>query len=73
MDMKEVKAAAELALLNAHCFDEEAQAVFRFAILAIPVVEAAERAHGIKSGGTMFDRENAYADLRTALAKLRDA
>jgi len=74
MDMKEIKAAAELALLNAHCFDEEAQAVFRFALAAIPVIAAAEEAVGrIRYGVSREMGSDVVKILDAALAKLKES
>jgi len=78
MDMKEVKAVAEGAAIAPSLVSDECIAMLaRFADLAIPVIEAAEKGIEVYEAPYQTKRgtelQKALIALRAALAKLRDA
>ena len=82
-DLNEVKAAAEriigdeacLNLVNEDALYEHTTMLAHFAVLAAPVIEAAERLHDTVTHGARFQESSsvvsALVEIRTALAKLR--
>jgi len=71
MDMKEVKDAAEHFIASGCITLTDQQRMAKFAIAAIPVIEAAEELR--KPLKTWTQQEQRQDDLDAALAKLRES